>query len=63
MVARWLPLTHGIEASRELAQGASWAQVAHLLAVEGAIGTFYVVTGLLMLAFFERESRRHATLE
>jgi ABC-2 type transport system permease protein len=58
-----LPLTHGIAASREIADGASWAQVADLVATEAAIGTLYVLIGLIMLRVFEIESRRRATLE
>jgi len=61
--AQWLPLTHGIAASRELADGASWSEVADTVAVEGAVGAMYVAVGLGMLAFFEMESRRHATLD
>ena len=62
-MARWMPLTHGIEAARDLAGGASWGMVLPLVSREAEIGLMYVVIGLLMLAYFERESRRHATLD
>lgn len=62
-IATYLPLTHGIAAARELAAGATWTSVAPLVRTEAAIGVVYAVIGLAMLAWFERESRRHATLE
>jgi ABC-2 type transport system permease protein len=62
-VASWLPLTHGIEAARATAEGASLASVSGLLGRELVIGAVYAVVGLILLSFFERESRRRATLE
>ncbi len=62
-VAQVLPLTHGIEAARELVAGASWASVTPLVRDEALIGVVYGALGMAMLLFFERESRRHATLE
>jgi len=62
-VRRYLPLTHGIEAARALVAGASWGQVAGLVATEAAVGLANLVIGLLALTHFERESRRSATLE
>lgn len=62
-VANVLPLTHGIEAARETVAGASAPDVADLVATEASIGVVYLVVGLGLLAFFERSSRRHATLE
>ena len=58
-----LPVTHGIEAARELAAGATLADVADLLATELAIGAVLLVVGLVMLRVFEWEGRRSATLE
>ncbi|WP_245635268.1 ABC-2 transporter permease [Dactylosporangium aurantiacum] len=62
-VARWLPLTHGIAAAREVAAGAGLASVRDDVLAEAALGTLYVVIGLGLLAWFERESRRKATLD
>jgi ABC-2 type transport system permease protein len=62
-IAEWLPLTHGIEAARRLVAGGSRAAVTGLTLRELAVGTLYVLIGLAMLAYFEQESRRHATLE
>ncbi|MGN6685983.1 MAG: ABC transporter permease [Actinomycetales bacterium] len=62
-LGRLLPLTHGIEAGRDLVRGQGWGQVAALLGDEALVGLVYVVIGLAMLAWFEVESRRRATLD
>jgi ABC-2 type transport system permease protein len=62
-ISNWLPLTHGIEAARQVAAGASVAEVGRLLAAEAGLGVLYVVAGLVLLRFLERESRRLATLD
>lgn len=62
-VAPWLPMTHGIEAARRLADGAALGDVGGLMLKEASIGAGYVVIGLVMLFWFEWESRRRATLE
>ena len=62
-VSPWLPLTHGIEAARRLADGATLGGVAGLLGREAAVGVGYVVIGVVLLTYFEWESRRKATLE
>ncbi len=62
-VSPWLPLTHGIDAARRLADGASLGSVGGDLLREGAIGASYVLVGMVMLSYFEWESRRRATLE
>lgn len=61
--AEWLPLTHAIIASRDLMAGASWGSVLDDVAAEAALGTLYFAIGLLMLRWFEVESRRTASLE
>ena len=63
VVSEVIPLTHGIEAARELADGASLADVSGLLGAELAVGAAYLVLGLVLLRFFEYEGRRSATLE
>ena len=62
-VAQALPLTHGIEAAREIAAGASLADVSDLVWTEAAIGIAYAVVAFLLFRFFEADSRRRATLE
>jgi ABC-2 type transport system permease protein len=61
-VGRWLPLTHGIAAAREVAAGESLSAVSGLVGREASVGLLYVVIGMALLRFFERESRRRATL-
>lgn len=62
-VAQVLPLTHAIEAARELVGGASWSSVTPLVVDEAFIGVAYGALGMVMLLLVERESRRHATLD
>jgi ABC-2 type transport system permease protein len=57
------PLTHGIEAARLLADGASLGAVDRLLLQELLVGFGYGLVGYAMLRFFEWQSRVYATLE
>jgi ABC-2 type transport system permease protein len=61
--ARWLPLTHGIEAARRVAAGVPLSRVGPDLAAEAGLGLLYLVVGLVALAWMERESRRRALLD
>ncbi|WP_344774037.1 ABC transporter permease [Nocardioides panacisoli] len=58
-----LPLTHAIEASRQLAAGRSLGSVGGLVGKELGIGLVCVLVGLLALRLMEESSRRRATLE
>jgi len=62
-IAERVPLTHGIEAARRVADGAALGDVAGLLASEAVIGVVYTLAGYALLRFMERESRRRASLE
>jgi ABC-2 type transport system permease protein len=62
-VSNWLPLTHGIEAAREVAAGSSLGNIGGLLAAEAGIGLLYATLGLGLLHILERESRRLSTLD
>ena len=62
-VARWLPLTHSIEAARVLAAGGAFADVSGLLLREVGLGALYGAAGLVALRLLEEEGRRRATLE
>jgi ABC-2 type transport system permease protein len=62
-IGRSVPLTHGIMAARELADGASLADVSGLLATEAFIGIVYVFVGYQLLRLMERESRKRASLQ
>jgi ABC-2 type transport system permease protein len=62
-IAAWMPLTHGIAAAREVAQGASVGDVGPLLAAEAGLGVLYTIIGLVLLRVLEWQSRRLATLD
>lgn len=62
-ISPWIPLTHAIQAARAVADGAGLGTVATPLAKELAVGTAYFAVGLAAIAYFERESRRTASLE
>jgi ABC-2 type transport system permease protein len=62
-ISNRIPLTHGIEAARQMADGASLGDVAGLLAAEFAIGVVYTIVGYQAIRFMERESRRRASLQ
>jgi ABC-2 type transport system permease protein len=62
-VAKGLPLTHGIQAAREIAAGASLSDVSGLVLTEAAIGVAYALAAYALLRFFEADGRRRATLE
>jgi len=58
-----IPLTHGIEAARGLANGASLGAVKGLLATEFLIGVVYTVVGYGALRFMELSSRKRASIQ
>jgi len=62
-IGRVLPLTHGIEAAREVASGSSLGHVSALVWKEAAIGGCYTALAFLLFRYFEAEGRRRATLE
>jgi ABC-2 type transport system permease protein len=62
-IGRSLPLTHGIEAARRVAEGTALADVARLVVVEALIGLGYGVVAYGLFRLFEVEGRRRASLE
>jgi ABC-2 type transport system permease protein len=58
-----LPLTHGIEAARAIADGASLTDVDHLVWTELLIGAFYAAGAYGLFKLFELEGRRRASFE
>ena len=62
-VSRALPLTHGIEAARAVADGATLADVDHLVWTELGIGAAYAAAAYVLFRVFELEGRRRASLE
>ena len=62
-IGRALPMTHGIQAAREIVGGGSLGGAAGLIGVELGIAAAYLVAALLLFRLFEREGKRRATLE
>jgi ABC-2 type transport system permease protein len=62
-VARVLPLTHGIEAARAIADGASLSDVDYLVWTELGIGVAYAAAAFCVFKLFEVEGRRRASFE
>ena len=62
-VASVLPLTHGIQAARRVADGASLGDVSNLVVTELLIGVCYAAVAYALLRLFEIDGRRRATFE
>ncbi len=62
-VGNVLPLTHGIQAAREIAAGGALGDVTGLVLRELGVGVVFVVIGMSMLSALERLSRSRATLD
>jgi ABC-2 type transport system permease protein len=63
IVSDGLPLTHGIEAARKIADGASLGSVTGPLWREMAVGAAYACLAYVIFRVLEVESRRRATLD
>ena len=61
-IGRVLPLTHGIEAARAVADGARLSQVSDLVLTEAGVGILYVLAAYATFRIFEVESRRTGSL-
>jgi ABC-2 type transport system permease protein len=57
-----LPMTHAIEAARAVTSGGSISSVGGLLGRELLVGLAYVLLGFGIISYFEKQSRRHASL-
>lgn len=57
-----LPLTHGIQAAREVARSGSVAGIGPDVLTEAIIGVAYAAIGYVLFRFFEREGRRTGSL-
>ena len=62
-ISNVLPMTHGIEAARDVAAGDAFSDVAGLVATEALIGFVYASLAYGLFRLFELEGRRHGTLE
>ena len=62
-IASGIPLTHGIDAARQVVDGASVGSVANLLLAELGIAAAYFLAGVLLLRVFERQARASGSFE
>jgi ABC-2 type transport system permease protein len=62
-IASGVPLTHGIDAARQVADGASVGDVRNLLAAELAIAAAYLAAGVVLLRVFEQQARATGTFD
>jgi ABC-2 type transport system permease protein len=62
-LAQGLPLTHGIEAARQLADGEAFSTVTGLIGGEALVGLVWALLGYVAIRTLEWQSRIHATLE
>lgn len=62
-IAAGIPLTHGIDAARQVVNGASVGSVGNLLLAELGIAAAYFVVGVLLLRVFERQARASGSFE
>lgn len=63
VVSRYLPLTRGIAATRQLIAGHSLAEIRPLLLEELAIGAFFALLGYSLFRWFEFVAKKRGTLE
>jgi ABC-2 type transport system permease protein len=62
-IASGVPLTHGINAARQVVNGASVGHVGNLLGAELGIAAAYFAVGVLLLRVFERQARASGSFE
>jgi ABC-2 type transport system permease protein len=62
-ISRCLPLTHGIAAARQVADGAALGDVAGLVRTELGIALAYSALAFVLFRVLERESRRSGVLD
>lgn len=62
-ISETLPLTHGIQAARLVADGASLASVDGLILREALVGTGYTAAAYLLFRTFEAAGRRTASFD
>ncbi len=63
VAAEGLPVTHAVDASRRVAEGASLGSVRNPLFLELALGAAYLLAGFLLLRLFEEQGRKHGSLD
>jgi ABC-2 type transport system permease protein len=63
VIGHLLPFTHGLEAVRQAADGAGFAQVGGLIGIEALVGIAYAVAAFALFVYLERSARANATLD
>lgn len=63
VIGNLLPFTHGLEAVRQAAKGAGFAQVGDLIGIEALVGVAYAVAAFVLFSYLERSARANATLD
>jgi ABC-2 type transport system permease protein len=63
VVANLLPFTHGLEAVRQAADGATLGQVGGLIGMELLVGIVYAAGAFALFSYLETSARRNATLD
>lgn len=63
VIGNLLPFTHGLEAVRQAADGAGFAQVGGLIGIEALVGIAYAVAAFALFVYLERSARANATLD
>ncbi len=63
VLSQGLPLTHGIQAARDIAAGLPLSSVTGLLWLEAAKAVFYAGFASTVFLYFEMEARRHGVLD
>jgi ABC-2 type transport system permease protein len=63
VIGNLLPFSHGLEAVRQAADGAGFAQVGGLIGIEALIGIAYAVAAFALFVYLERSARANATLD
>jgi ABC-2 type transport system permease protein len=62
-ISEVLPLTHGIEAARLVADGASLGSVSDLILREALVGAGYAIAAYALFRTFEAAGRRTASFD
>jgi ABC-2 type transport system permease protein len=62
-IGKVVPLTHGIEAARDVVDGATLGDVSGLVLTELTIGVVYTAFAFVLFRYFEFASRKNAALE
>lgn len=62
-IASGMPLTHAVDAARQLANGATIVHVANLLGAEVAIAVAYFAASVFLLRLFEQQARASGSFD